>query len=313
MTRRLLEKKWDASVFIRSKSKFLKLEKETGIKKVTVGNIADIGSLKKATRGIDIVFNCAAALPYHNLSDRSYWEVNVKGVKNIMEACRWSKVKRVVHISTVGIYGPTLNKTANEKSEYKISDVYSKTKLEGEEIVWEYIKKGLPAIIIKPTIAYGPGDTRPGFLNLFTLIKKNMFVSIGRGDNYFHTIYIENLVDALVLVATNDAAIGEDFIIGDYPCPTMKKIVKTIANVQDKKLYPFYIPTVIAYMVGVIFDFFERLGLPSPLNSRRVKFMTQNKRFSIKKAQKVLGYRPKIDLDEGIKRTFDWYKKEGLA
>ena len=313
LTKRLLKMKWKVSVFVRSESKLSKLGKEAGQVKIFTGNVTDIGSLKEAIKGIDVVFNCAAALPYHHLPDKNYWESNVKGVNNIMEVCNNLKVKRVVHISTVGIYGPASGGIINENSEFKISDVYSKTKLEGEKIVWGYIKKGFPATIIKPTIAYGPGDLRPGFLNLFVLISKNMFILVGKGNNYFHTIYIENLVDVLVLAATEDNAIGEDFIIGDYPCPTMKKIVKTIARVQGKKTYPFYIPMIIAYIVGIFFDFFERLGLPSPLNTRRVKFITQDKRYNTEKARKVLGYRARIGLSEGIKRTFDWYRKERLV
>jgi len=307
---RLLEKGWKVKAFVRRGSSFSKLKKEKNLE-VVVGDISDFDSLKKAVTGVDVVFNCAASLPYHNLPKRKYWEVNVDGTRNLMVACLMNKVKRVVYISTVGIYGTTSRKGKSEKSKYKLTDVYSKTKYEGEKIVWKYIKKGVPVTIIKPTIAYGPTDTRPGFLNLFILIKKGVYPLVGKGNNFFHTIYIDNLIDSLLLAATKKSAVGEDFIIGDDPCPTMGLIVETISEIQGRKPKAFYLPIWLAYLVGILFNLLQYAGLPAPLTTRRVDFMTQNKKFIIGKSKKVLGYVPKISLEEGLRRTFKWYKEKG--
>jgi len=293
---RLLRQKWHVAALARRGSKHTSLKRK-GVK-IIFGDLADLASVKKAVKGVDIVFNSAAALPYHNLPDQDYWEVNVTGVANVIDAAKTSGVKRVVHISTVGIYGRT-------------QDVYSRTKLEGEKIVAKFMKDGFSAVIIRPTIAYGPGDTRPGFLNLFTLIKKGMFIPVGRGDNFFHTIFIENLVDALWLIASKKESLGEDFIIGDDPCPTMREIIGIIAEVQGRRIPNFYLPKPIAYSVGLIFDLFKHLGLPAPLTTRRVNFITENKKFKIDKAKRVLGYKPKVGLEEGMQKTFNWYKDRG--
>jgi nucleoside-diphosphate-sugar epimerase len=304
---KLLMSKWQVTALVRTGSSI----KALGRKKIKliVGDLRDRHSLDDAVKGADIVFNCAAALPHHNLPDRKYWEVNVTGVENLMNVCQKNKVRRVVHISTVGIYGITSRRGVSERAKPNLSDVYSKTKLEGERIIWKYIKNGLSATIIRPTIAYGPGDTRPGFLNLFLLIKKGIFVPVGKGNNFFHTIYIENLLDALMLAARRKVAKGEDFIIGDDPCPRMKEIVQTMANLQSKKLPSFYLPTAVAYIVGTFFDLFKNIGLTVPLTKRRVNFMTENKRFKIDKAQRVLGYEPKVGLEKGLQKTLEWYKE----
>lgn len=310
LVERLLREGWKVKALVRVKSSYTAIKK-WGVD-IFVGDITNSKSVQEATRGADVLFNCAAALSHHRLPDKDYWEVNVKGIENVLKACNKSEMKRVVHISTVGIYGKTGKIALNEEDSPKPDDIYSKTKFEGEKLIWREIKRGhLYITIIRPTIGYGHGDTRPGFLNLFKLIKKKLFIPIGDGKNLFHTVYVDNLVDALILAATKKEAINEDFIIGDEPCPTMGQIIHEIARVENTSIPPVYIPNNIAFSLGKIFDLSEALGLPAPLNSRRVKFMTENRKFSTDKAKKVLGYKPKVSLAEGIDCTYKWYKNNG--
>lgn len=295
LVNRLLSQGWVVHALVRRKSKYSALKRKGVV--VFFGDLNNFDSIKRATRGVDVVFNCAAALPYHKLPGKEYEKANVLGVTNVLETAKRSRVKRVVHISSVAIYKPT--------------DVYSKTKLSGERIVWDHVKKGLAAAVIRPTIAYGPGDIRPGFLDLFRLIKKGMFIPVGTGENLFHTIYIDNLIDALYQAATKKAAQGEGFIIGDDPCPKMKQIIKAIATVQGKKLPRFYIPLPIAYLAAVFFEVLQRFGIPAPLTIRRVKFITEPKKFNITKAKRLLDYKPRVGLKEGVEKTYNWYKSRG--
>ncbi len=278
--------------------------------KLIKGDLIIPSSLKNISA--DIIFHLAAGLPYHHLSDVEYKSINVKGVENLLKNCNTKKIKRFILVSTVGIYDLTSRKIINESSKIKLTSAYETTKYNAERKVKTFCKeKGIPFSIIRPTICYGPGDTRPGFLNLFRLIKKKIFIPIGNGRNFFHTIYIDNLVDALILAATKKEAIDEDFIIGDEPCPTMDQILNKITFVQKSFLIPVYIPKEIAVFIGEVFNILGKLGLPAPLNSQRVKFMTEDKQFSIDKAKKVLGYNPKINLTVGIDRTYKWYKNNG--
>lgn len=310
LVKRLDNRGYEIKVLIRDRSNLGKIA-DIGVEKI-VGDLTDYDALARAVRGIDLVFNLAAGLPYHRLSDQEYRLTNVGGVKNIVDACLKRGVARLVHVSTVGVYGKTTQCGLDEKAPLVLLDAYSRTKALGDKYVFEAIKKhGLTATIIRPTIAYGPQDTRPGFSNLFALIKRKMFVPIGDGENYFHTIYVENLIDALLLAASSKNAVGEDFIVGDDPCPKMIEIIKTIAKAEQVKEPRFNIPTSVALGLAVIGDLVQKLGLPSPLNTQRVRFITQNRRYSIKKAKQLLGYKPKIGLEEGVRRTYLWYKKHG--
>lgn len=297
LTQKLLKEGARVSVLIRkNKDKNL-----FGNRKINycLGDLLYYKSLLKATKGIEIVFNTSGALPYHKLSDVGYKQVNVYGVRNLMKAATKNKVKRVVHISTVGIYGNNVN-NIDETTEPNPTDAYSKSKLSGERIVKKYQSKNLSTVIIRPTIAYGPYDTRPVILTLFKLVKNKFFIMIGDGKNYFHTVYVGNLVDAILLCAQKEDADGEDFIIGDDPCPKFVDLCNAIAKSMNKKISKFYIPRTLVFLVFGNFI------------SRKLNFIMEQKRYRIDKAKKILGYKPKVDLKNGIKITYGWYKDNNL-
>lgn len=279
---------------------------------VIYGDITDKNVIESAVNGVDIVFNLAAILPHQRKTKNEYFKVNVGGVKNIIEACLKYKVKRLVHVSTVGIYGSPDSKVVNERSPRKLSDYYSESKAKAEDLIFNYMRiYKLKATIIRPTIAFGPHDKRPGFSNLFKLVHKRIFIPVGDGKNYLHTIYVKNLVDALILAATSKNALGEDFIIGDDPCPTIGKIIKEIYQAEGIRAPRVYLPIFFARVIAKIFDIITKLGLPAPLNSRRLAFITENRRYSIDKAKKVLGFKPRVGLSEAIEQTHRWYSQNG--
>ncbi len=305
LVKRLLEEGYTVRVLVRKKDARFPPSVER-----KVGDLTDLDSLREAVKGVGIVFNLAAGLPYHRLSREKYWQVNVTGVENIIQACIEAKVKRLIHISTVGIYGPSNGKIINENSPIHITDAYSETKTQGEKLIKAHVKD-LPFVIIKPTIGYGPGDTRPGFVNLFRLINKGMFIRVGSGENFFHTVYIDNLIDALILASKKKGVEGKDFIIGDNPCPTMNQIVNAISKIERVSLLPFKIPWWFGFISGKFCDVLERLKLPSPLTSQRFKFITQNRRYDISKAERLLRFKPKVSLEEGVEKTYKWYQLNG--
>lgn len=310
LTRRLVRLGWKVNVLVRNKKKLGRLSGVKGIK-IYQGDLGNAKILLEGARGSEIIFNCAAALPYHNLSIKDYKKTNVKGLENILKTVRSIKA-RLVHLSTVGIYGSAQFGEVDENSNINPRDVYAVTKVEGEKLIREYEKKyKIEAVIIRPTIAYGPSDTRPGFLNLFKLIKSGLFIPVGNGENYFHTVYVENLIDALVLVAKNKKVIGEDFIIGDDPCPKMREIYKSQYALSGRKFPKIYLPVVVASVIGRFFDLVSALGFPNILGTKRVKFLTENKRYKIDKAKRMLKYNPKVGLKEGLEITYHWYSQNG--
>lgn len=280
-------------------------------KKITIkrGDLNNISSLKHSIKGVDIIFHCAALLPYHNRTTKEYFDVNVEGTKNLVKLALEAKVKRFIHISTVGIYKIGDRQPVNEHSPLSLSDAYAESKYQAEVVIKKAIEQGLTAVIIRPTIAYGPGDLRPGFLNLLRMINKNFIITIAEGKNYFHTIYIDNLLDALHLAMKSKKAIGEDFIIGDALAPKMKDILEKMAIALHRNPIKVSLPYFLAIIIGKMFDSLKLFGIPQLLSSRRVEFLTVNRKFSIRKATMVLGYKPRVGLEDGINETLKWYKE----
>ncbi|EKD94520.1 MAG: NAD-dependent epimerase/dehydratase [uncultured bacterium] len=270
--------------------------------KITVhkGDIRDYKSVEKAFRKIDVVINCAAALPHHKLPEKDYFDINVSGVQNIVNACIAKKVGRLIHISTVGIYGSTFNKNINENSKPNPEDAYAKSKYKGEEIINNSIFKS-SSVIIRPTIAYGPGDIRPVFLRLFKMINNGINISIGGGNNYFHTVYIDNLVSIILQSIKLNQVLGKDFNVGDTVCPKMNDIVNEIIHIQHKKCVNLVIPTKIAMIAGKL------LGI-----ERTVRFVSENRRYDTTKVRNCFKLKDDVGISVGIKRTFDWYKKNNF-
>ena len=151
------------------------------------------------------------------------------------------------------------------------------------------------------------------FLKLFKSVKSGVFRMIGSGEVLYQMIYVEDLVDGVLLCGTSEQAPGEVFILtGDRP-HTLNTIAQTIAKTQGVELSSFRIPATPVYVAGALCELVCRpLGINPPLYRRRVDFFRKPRAFSIEKAQEVLGFSPKVDLADGLQRTATWYEGQGL-
>jgi nucleoside-diphosphate-sugar epimerase len=294
-----------------SETKFLD---DLGVK-IAYGDITDISSLNHAIKDVDVVFHLAAAfkkdLP-KNPTDDVYYNVNVKGTKNVLELCKQNEVERVIHFSASGVYGHSSNTPINENSPYRPSNPYEKSKCEGEKIALKYNELGLPITIIQPTIVYGPRET-VAFLRLFKAIKNGTFRIIGSGENKLHLVYVKNLVDGIILASKKKIAIGQRYLIGDERAYAVSEIVETIASELGVKIPKMKIPYLFAKVGAVPFEIAGKIMRTRPPISRyTVDFLAKNRVYDISKARKELGYKSKISLKEGIERTVKWYEENDL-
>jgi dTDP-glucose 4,6-dehydratase len=282
-------------IFARDSLKY----KKTG-KSVTVvnGNILDAGKLKKtaedfkphiavhlaAIAGVDTVINN----PVKTL------DVNITGTFNFVKALEKysSKLERVINFSTSEVLGAYSYKSS-EKATTKLAPVgegrwtYSISKVTGEHLLYSYYKtRGYPAVSIRPFNIYGPGQIGEGAIQIF--IKnavRNRDIEIhGEGDQIRSWCYIDDMIDGTMLCLENKKAIGEIFNIGN------PKGTVTITSLAEKILLLCKTKSKIKYIPKNYVD--VELRIPS-----------------IDKAEKILGFKPKVSLDEGIVKSFAWYKK----
>lgn len=225
-------------------------------------------------------------------------EVNIIGTYNLLNGLRTlkliDKLERFVFLSTSEVFGVTTFRSS-ENSSTNLQPVgetrwsYSVGKVAGEHLVNAYQKEtGLKSTIIRPFNIYGPGQVGEGAIHHFVLqaIKNEPLYIHGDGSQIRSWCYIDDMVDGILLCMENESALGEVFNIGN-PKGTI-----TVLNLAEKVVYLANSHSSIVHQAKNYAD--VELRIPS-----------------IEKAQELLGYEPKVDLNEGLLRTIEWYKKKG--
>ncbi len=309
LTKHLLNKGYDVRVLVRKNSNLSTLE-DLPVEYAYADLAAD-DPVEDAVAGVDVVFHIAALYRAENVPKKMFWAVNVDGTRKLLEAAKKAGVKRFVHCSTVGVQGEIKNPPAKEEDPYNPGDYYQESKMEGELLALNFFKKeNLPGTVVRPVGIYGPGDTR--FLKLFKYIYNGKFRMIGSGKVLYHLTYVEDLVAGIALAGEKEEALGEIFTIGGNEYVTLNELVEKIARILDRPVPKTRIPVWPVWLAGLLCELtFKPLGLEPPIFRRRVDFFIKDRAFDISKAKRLLGYEPRVSLDEGLKITADWYKQQG--
>jgi nucleoside-diphosphate-sugar epimerase len=278
-----------------------------------IGSVTDADLVDHASRGQDLVFHLASAFREIYGGDQLYWNVDVTGTRGVLEAARRHGVRRVVHVSTQGVHGIVAEAPGDEDSPIAPQDYYCYAKYEGERVCREFIDSGMDIVIARPTSIYGPGDTH-GWLKLFRMINQGRFLMVGSGETMNHPVYVENLVDGLELAATVPGAAGRTYLLGDERHTTLNELISQIAETLGVELRVFRFPSYrVAWAAAAAVEFAcKPFGISPPIFRRRLSWFRTNRAFRIDRAKAELGYRPAIELREGLKRTAIWYRQQGL-
>jgi nucleoside-diphosphate-sugar epimerase len=271
--------------------------------------VANQECLFTVTRGVDVVYHLAAAQHEAHVPDQHFRDVNVTGTRHLMDASVEAGVKRFVHGSTIGVYGAALDGIIDEQSPLQPDNIYGRTKLEAERLVLSY-RDQLPVVIVRISETYGPGDYR--LLKLFRAIHKHVFFMIGNGNNKHHLVYINDLIDGLLLAATMAEARGEVFVLAGKEALTTNEMVAIIAEQLGTRIRKFRAPLPLFMGLATVIETSLRpVGIHPPLHRRRMDFFKKSFTLSHAKASRILGFAPKFDFAEGTKETVMWYRKKG--
>jgi len=258
------------------------------------GNVLDGEKVKEAIDDSNVIIHLAAIAGIDTVikSPTITMKVNMIGTYNVLEAAmRLDNIERFVNFSTSEVYGSYAYKlqegdTTTMGAVGEARWTYAISKLAGEHLAYSYYKEfGLPVVSLRPFNIYGPGQVGEGAIHAFvTRALKNEDIQIhGEGDQIRSWCYIDDIVDAILLCIEKREAIGEVFNIGNpRGTITILSLAQKIVDLCESKSKIVFVPKLYADV---------ELRIPS-----------------IEKAEKVLRYRPKIDLDEGLKRTIEWYK-----
>lgn len=277
-------------------------------------DLTEAGHVERAFRENpppDVVYHVAAAFR-HQHADLAYFRrANVDATGFLVDMALEMGAPRFVHCSTVGVQGEIDDPPASENYRAKPGDIYQQSKLEGERVALAAADRGLAISVIRPVGIYGPGDLR--FLKLFRAVAHRRMVMIGSGETLYHLTHVDDVVEGLILAGTVDAAVGEVFTIAGERYTTLNELVGLIAEIAAVPPPRVKIPYPPMFAAAWLCDRLCRaVGAEPPLYPRRVEFFSKDRAFTIDKAKNVLGYRPGIELEEGLAETYRWYEEQGL-
>lgn len=263
---------------------------------VVKGDVLDAAALTEAMRGADIVVHAAGIAgidtviknPVHTM------QVNMLGTANALEAAKVNGVKdRFVDFSTSEIFGSMAYKSREDSDTVAGSAgearwVYAVSKLAGEHLTHAYFKQyALPCVTVRPFNVYGPGQTGEGALQIFikrALVNEDIYIN-GDGAQIRAWCYVDDFVDCLMRCLENPAAVGESFNLGNARAViTTLGLAQTVCRVLESKSNILFRDQLSADI---------ELRIPS-----------------VEKTEKLLGFKAKVDLDEGILRTAEYFKNQ---
>ena len=278
---------------------------------VVIGSVTDKAIVDKSMEGVEMVHHLAAAFRELNVPNSFYDEVNVGGTVNALEAAFRQGVKKFIYCSTCGVHGNIDHPPGGEEAPIHPADYYQSTKYQAEPIVLEYFRKGMKTVILRPAAIYGPGDPERFFM-IYRRVAKGKFPMFGSGKTFYHPLYIDNLIDAFMLTMEEGKGDGQAYLIADEEYLEIRELVKKVGQSMGIDVKINYYPIIPLIIAGHIFEkVCKPFHITPPIFPRRVDWYRQNRAFDISKAKRELGYRPRVGIEEGLRLTAEWYKKEG--
>ncbi|GAA4168167.1 NAD-dependent epimerase/dehydratase family protein [Sphingobacterium ginsenosidimutans] len=268
-------------------------------------DVLDKDSLVKHFKGVDVVVLLAAEHRDDVSPTSLYYEVNVKGMSNVLAAMETNQVKQIIFTSSVAVYG--LNKpNPNESAPVAPFNHYGKSKLLAERELEQWFKQDADRSIyvIRPTVIFGEGN-RGNVYNLLNQIASGRFMMIGKGNNAKSMSYVENIVAFIAYLIAEGKPGYEVFNYVDKPDLTTNDIVQHTSRIIGRPVPTMHIPYWFGILAGYGFDmlaFFSRRKLN--ISSVRVKKFCAVTQYDSSKML-ASGFQPPYRMEEGLQRMLE--------
>ena len=264
-----------------------------------------------AFRGVDTIYH-VAGLPYAKRRNE-YYQVNHRGTEAILAAAlkHRGQIRKLVHISSLAAVGPGRDGVpVNEGTEAAPITPYGRSKLLAEEAVMA-VGDLLPFTIVRPPAVYGPRDY--ALFEFFKEVARGRSPMIGRDDKRISLVHVRDLVNGIVLAGESESATGRAYFISSEEIYSWREVAALLARVMGKKTRTIAIPRSVAYGVALAAEAAAAFSSKPPvINRDKVTDLAQKCwACSVDRAKEELGYRQRIDLEQGFRETLEWYRSEG--
>ncbi len=269
----------------------------------------DKEGLREAFNGANYIYHVAGVVK--SKTKEGYFKGNVETTRNLLEVAieNSTTIKRFLVVSSQTVSGPSTDgHPVNEETQCNPITTYGRSKLEEEKLVLSY-KDRLPITICRAPAVYGERDTE--IFIYFQTFSKGLTTTIGFNKKELSLIHAVDLVEGFYLAAMSEKAKGEIYFIGSEKFYTWQEINSITSKILNKKPIIIKVPHFLVYTIASVAQFFAMFSSkPATLNIEKAKDITQQYwTCDTSKAMKDFGYRQKISIEDGIKRTCDWYKQ----
>ena len=278
------------------------------------GDLTDVASLKRAVQGVERVYNVGAKTgPWG--PENVYRAINVQGLADLIHAAMDANVQRVVHTSSITVYGHHLHGIVTEDDPFYAEDnPYSRTKIAGERLIANLIKdQNAPVVIVRPAWIYGPRDLA-SFAKYVSRVASGKFFLIGSGQNIVPIVYVRDVAQGLIKAGdASDNAIGQAYTLANDERVTQEAYLNTIADELGVPHIILKVPYSVLHAAGrsaeLVWRAMGRRNAASPpLTTYGITLQGGDQQFSIDKARRELGYVPAYLLKQGVAEGIAWYR-----
>lgn len=280
---------------------------------VVAGDVAQPGAWQDHASGCELFIHTAATVSLRLERPEEIWRANVLGTANAIAAAERAGAERFVHFSSVTVFGFDFPDGVDERYPVRYTFVpYPDSKIASEQAVLQaHVDGRVRCTIVRPGDVYGP-RSRVWARIPAELITARRFILPGAGRGIHSPVYIDNLVDGVVLAAASRDAVGQVFTLSDGVGVPYREFFAPYAQLVGRRLITLPAPLAIG-MAAVV----QRAARLSPgdneINPGAARYLLRRGTYSNAKARTVLGWEPRVGLHEGLERTLAWLREQGFG
>ena len=263
---------------------------------VTVDEINNDTDWSSALLNVDVVIHLAARVhvmdEYVKNSLAEFRRVNVQGTRHLAESAAKAGVKRFVFVSSVKVNGDHTILPYTELDEPSPQDAYGVSKWEAEQVLQKIlVQTKMEVVIVRPPLVYGAG-VKGNFAQMIKVLHKGIPLPLASVKNLRSFIYVENLVDALILCATHPNAAGQTYLVCDGQDISTPDLLRKLSSAAGRLARLLPLPLALMRLAGRLFG-----------KSDQIDKLVGSLQVDSSKIRRELGWKPPFTLDEGLKET----------
>lgn len=279
---------------------------------IVPGDLRNPRALDHALEGVERVFHCAARVSDWGTPE-TFDAINVQGTQWLLEAACKSRITRFIHLSSIAVFGVPAPAYFDDTTPYGAgNDPYSRSKIAGELLALRYHREyGLPVVILRPAVVYGPHGTWAE--EPIRMMQQGKMFLIANGRGTCHPCYIDNLIDAMLLVADHPRAIGQAYIVGDDQPLSFKEYFNHLARVVGVKPIRRSIPLALARLMATTLERFGKWRGRDQrplLTHTAIDLVTTQSTMCMDKIRRELGFTPRCSVAAGMARLQQWIEQQ---